>query len=336
MRAPSVPSPARRRRAHRSTAASLLAALGIGALVALGALPTTPATAAAASSQLSRTQTTPTPTPSPSPTTPSTATPKPTKPATPAPSKPAQPTPPTVRGTDFDPGEIISDENFYDANAMSEADVQAFFASQPCTPKDGVPCLADFRASTESVPAAEPGHCEAYRGAVNESAARIVAKVAHACGINPKVLLVLMQKEQSLITGPSEYGYARAMGWGCPDTGPNFSASCDADYFGFQNQVYRSAWQFRQYTLYPLNVPGESYQRAYHLGSVYIQYSPDAACGGTQVDIRNQATANLYLYTPYQPNAAALANVSGTGDACSAYGNRNFWRLYTEWFGPAV
>ncbi len=219
---------------------------------------------------------------------------------------------------------------------MSEADVQAFFASQPCTPKDGVPCLADFRDSTESVPAAEPGHCEAYRGAVNESAARIVTKVAHACGINPKVLLVLMQKEQSLITGPSEYGYARAMGWGCPDTGPNFSASCDADYFGFQNQVYRSAWQFRQYTLYPLNVPGESYQRAYHLGSVYIQYSPDAACGGTQVDIRNQATANLYLYTPYQPNAAALANVSGTGDACSAYGNRNFWRLYTEWFGPAV
>ncbi|MBD8533800.1 methyltransferase, partial [Plantibacter sp. CFBP 13570] len=49
MRAPSVPSPARRRRAHRSTAASLFAALGIGALVALGALPTTPATAAAAS-----------------------------------------------------------------------------------------------------------------------------------------------------------------------------------------------------------------------------------------------------------------------------------------------
>ncbi|MBF4569890.1 hypothetical protein ITJ57_14050 [Plantibacter sp. VKM Ac-2880] len=331
MRAPSIPSLVRRRSARRSIVTALVAAVGVSALL-FGGLPGSSA-AAATREQVAATAT-PTPTPKPTGSTP--ATPKPTaKPSTPAPA-PAQPAPPTVRGTDFDPGEIISDENFYDANAMSEADVQAFFASQPCTPKDGVPCLADFRDSTESVPAAEPGHCEAYRGAVNESAARIVAKVAHACGINPKVLLVLMQKEQSLITGPSEYGYARAMGWGCPDTGPNFSASCDADYFGFQNQVYRSAWQFRQYTLYPVNVPGESYQRAYHLGSVYIQYSPDAACGGTQVDIRNQATANLYLYTPYQPNAAALANVSGTGDACSAYGNRNFWRLYTEWFGPAV
>lgn len=308
--------------------ARLLAACAVGALLALGAVP-------AAESAMATTAS-PGPSASPSGTATPTATPKPTPTPTATPTAPKPAAPPTVRGTDFDPGEIISDENFYDANAMSEADVQAFFASQPCTPKDGVPCLADFRDSTASVPAAEPGHCEAYRGAVNESAARIVTKVAHACGINPKVLLVLMQKEQSLITSPSEYGYARAMGWGCPDTGPNFSASCDADYFGFQNQVYRSAWQFRQYTLYPLNVPGESYQRAYHLGPVYIQYNPDTQCGGTEVDIRNQATANLYLYTPYQPNAAALANVSGTGDACSAYGNRNFWRLYTEWFGPAV
>ncbi|MGK9148917.1 hypothetical protein KXS11_14905 [Plantibacter flavus] len=333
MRAPSALQPEPRPRWPRSGVVALLAAASVGALLALGALPGAATDALAA---------TPTATAAPS------ATPQPTRSATPTPStsptsapkpsapKPAAPAVPTVRGTDFDAGEIISDENFYDANAMSEADVQAFFASQPCTPEDGVPCLADFRDSTSSVPAAEPGHCEAYRGAVNESAARIVTKVAHACGINPKVLLVLMQKEQSLITSPSEYGYARAMGWGCPDTGPGFSASCDADYFGFQNQVYRSAWQFRQYTLYPVNVPGESYQRAYHLGKVYIQYNPDTQCGGSQVDIRNQATANLYLYTPYQPNAAALANVSGTGDACSAYGNRNFWRLYTEWFGPAV
>jgi hypothetical protein len=51
------------------------------------------------------------------------------------------------------------------------------------------------------------------------------------------------------------------------------------------------------------------------------------------VRIRNQATANLYNYTPYQPNEAALASLYGDGDECSAFGNRNFWRIFTDWFG---
>jgi hypothetical protein len=51
------------------------------------------------------------------------------------------------------------------------------------------------------------------------------------------------------------------------------------------------------------------------------------------VNIQTQATAGLYNYTPYQPNSAALANLSGTGDSCSAYGNRNFWRYFNDWFG---
>ena len=49
--------------------------------------------------------------------------------------------------------------------------------------------------------------------------------------------------------------------------------------------------------------------------------------------IQNQATANLYYYTPYQPNAAALRAGYGEGDGCSAYGNRNFYQYFTDWFG---
>ena len=49
--------------------------------------------------------------------------------------------------------------------------------------------------------------------------------------------------------------------------------------------------------------------------------------------IQNTATASLYNYTPYQPNAAALAAYPGTGDACSAYGNRNFFYLFRKYFG---
>ena len=237
-----------------------------------------------------------------------------------------------ANAADFSAGNIISDQKFFDANAMSEGEIQSFFQGMGCTPRNGVPCLQDFRADTRSMSAGEAGHCSAYAGASGESAARILWKVSQACGISPKVLLVLMQKEQSLVTNPSSYGYERAMGWGCPDSGPNWSANCDANYFGYQNQVYKSAWQFRQYTLYPNAIPGGG-TRGFQIGTYNIQYSPNPACGSSPVNIQNQATANLYLYTPYQPNQAALNNLYGTGDGCSSYGNRNFWWLYSDWFG---
>jgi hypothetical protein len=185
-----------------------------------------------------------------------------------------------------------------------------------------VPCLADFAQSTVTQPAAGPGHCAEYRGGIRERASRIIAKTAAACGVSPRTLLVLLQKEQSLLTRPSESGYLRAMGYGCPDT-----ADCDTKYFGFFNQVYNAAWQFRQYTEEP--------ERQYHMGPVDVQYHPDAACGASRVEIENQATANLYNYTPYQPNPATIADPR-VGDACSAFGNLNFWRIWHRWFGDPL
>ncbi|WP_394551448.1 hypothetical protein ACDF64_11630 [Agromyces sp. MMS24-JH15] len=241
-------------------------------------------------------------------------------PATTAPPTVEQADPPTER---FDAGLIVSDDGFYDSTSMDERDIQSFLESVSCRPDIGVPCLADYREDTPTQEAAGPGHCAEYPGATGEPASRIIAKTAVACGISPKTLLVLLQKEQSLLTRPSEHGYARATGYGCPDT-----ADCAVEYFGFANQVYHAAWQFRQYTEQP--------DRAYRIGVVDVRYHPEPACGGAPVDIRNQATANLYNYTPYQPNAATLADPE-QGDACSAYGNLNFWRIWWRWFGdPTV
>ncbi|PWC03171.1 hypothetical protein [Agromyces badenianii] len=226
---------------------------------------------------------------------------------------------PIPPATQFDPGLIVSDDSFYDSGAMSEGEIQAFLEGLDCRPKDRVPCLADYKQTTTTQAAAAPGHCVEYRGGIRERASRIVSKVAAACGVSPKTLLVLLQKEQSLLTRPSESGYLRATGYGCPDT-----ADCDTKYFGFFNQVYNAAWQFRQYTQEP--------ERAYQVGAVDVQFHPDAACGAAPVAIANQATANLYNYTPYQPNPAAVADPE-TGDGCSAFGNLNFWRLWHRWFG---
>lgn len=220
----------------------------------------------------------------------------------------------------FEPALIISDDNFYNFQSMTRAGVQDFLNNQTCVPRDDSPCLANYQQATRTVPRSA-GHCERYAGRLAESAASIIWRVAQACKVSPRVLLVLVQKEQSLITHPSASGYERATGYGCPDTAP-----CNARYFGFFNQVYKAAWQFREYTLHPD-------EWRYTIGRVAIQFSPTLACGSRVVDIANQATANLYNYTPYQPNAATIAHPKGPSDACSAYGNLNFFTLFDQWFG---
>jgi len=237
-------------------------------------------------------------------------------PATPAQVDRTLPEPPA---TEFEPGLIVSDDAFYNADAMSEDAIQAFLEQVPCRADRGIDCLADHAETTTTKPAVGGTHCAAYEGGVDEPASRIIEKVADACGISPRTLLVLLQKEQSLLTRPTAAGYERATGYACPDT-----ADCDQKYFGFFNQVYSAAWQFRQYTEHP--------ERRYMIGATPIGYNPDAACGASTVEVRNQATANLYNYTPYQPNPATLADPEG-GDACGAYGNLNFWRLWHRWFG---
>jgi hypothetical protein len=67
--------------------------------------------------------------------------------------------------------------------------------------------------------------------------------------------------------------------------------------------------------------------------TINVRYHPNSACGTVPVYIQNQATAGLYNYTPYTPNEAALRAGYGTGDGCSAYGNRNFFSYFTDWFG---
>ncbi|MEO7016384.1 MAG: hypothetical protein ABI067_07560 [Leifsonia sp.] len=222
----------------------------------------------------------------------------------------------------FNPGNIISDDSFFNPDAMSAADIQLFLDDRSCQRQDSTPCLAHYRVDTPSLPASA-GRCTALRGARNERASSIIARVAQACTISPRVLLVLLQKEQSLLTAPSASGYQKATGYACPDT-----SACDAKYFGFFNQVYRAAWQFREYTVHPKDW-------RYKIGTNRVQYHPNASCGAGEVRIVNQATANLYNYTPYQPNKETLTDPQGAG-ACSAFGNLNFSRLYNQWFGSPL
>ncbi|MDQ2697352.1 MAG: cell wall-binding repeat-containing protein [Actinomycetota bacterium] len=226
----------------------------------------------------------------------------------------------------FQPGNIVSDAVFFYKDSMTEAQIQAFLESKVTQCASGYTCLKDYYDTARTISA--DAMCGAYAGGTRERASRIIYKVAQACGINPQVILVMLQKEQGLVrsTAPSAYNYRAAMGQGCPDT-----AACDTRYYGLFNQVFWGAWQLKRYA----NPPGTSqYFTWYAPGKTWnVRWHPNAACGSSPVYIQNQATSNLYYYTPYQPNAAALRAGYGTGDGCSSYGNRNFFNYFTDWFG---
>lgn len=255
--------------------------------------------------------------------------------------------------SNFDPGHIIDDTVFYNSTAMTSSQIQNFLnakvpncdtnGTQPATDwgrsdishatlasyirngtngytKDSgfhappYTCLKDFKQNTPQMEAAS-GLCSGLSARTNRTAAQIINDVARACGINPQVFVVLLQKEMSLVTDnwPLNRQYKNATGFACPDTAP-----CDPKYNGFFYQVYYAARQFMIYKKYANDfnyIAGRTNR---------IYWHPDLSrCGSSQVYIQNQATAALYIYTPYRPNQAALDNLYGTGNSCSSYGNRH-------------
>jgi uncharacterized protein with LGFP repeats len=247
----------------------------------------------------------------------------------------------------FDPGNIISDAVFFNGNAMSASEVQAFLngAVSRCTlgdpgkPPGGIytfpsglttvlanECLKDYKAPVPGL--VSDTICDAIP-AGTMTVAEMIRAVGLACNVSQKVLIVLLEKEQSLIsdTFPAQSQYDHATGFNCPDTAPCSSASA-----GLFRQIYSAARQLQVY--------GTGAYNWYPVGSLtnvaYQAPNVNPNCGSSPIFIQNRATAALYYYTPYQPNAAALENLYGTGDSCSAYGNRNFWRMYTDWFGSTL
>lgn len=254
-----------------------------------------------------------------------------------------------VKAADWNAGYIIDDSIFYDNKTMRASDIQSFLESKVPTcdtggtrpasdmgrsdlthaqyaklrgwPDPPYVCLRDYYENISTKQNNLEGR-PIPDGAIRAS--QIIKMVADHYRINPRVFIVLLEKEQSLVTDtwPTSSQYRTATGYGCPDT-----AACDSRYYGFYNQVDKAGWQFRKYT-------DDSQNFRYKPNQVNsIQYNPNTACGGTNVYIESFGTSALYNYTPYQPNQAALNNLYGSGDGCSAYGNRNFWRIFNDWFG---
>jgi len=228
----------------------------------------------------------------------------------------------------FNPNNIISDSEMLDVYSMSLEDIQNFLQI-----KGGY--LANLRTENaygEMKTAAEIIYdavrnnfdCRGVALSDEPTEAERRLRCRHITTINPKVLLVLLQKEQSLIQNPAPTQKAldEATGYGCP-TGQN----CNPYWRGFGKQVNSAALQFLTYMQEPArynfrpNITYIARDRFSMLRSVAsainsseynsIISSPDFIT----VTIENQATAALYNYTPHVFN-----------------GNFNFYRLYKAYF----
>lgn len=226
-------------------------------------------------------------------------------------------------------GNIISDVTFTNKDTLSTSQIQLFLNSKVQACDTWGEQTSEFGGGTRRQWAEARGYYAPYTCLKDyvengKSSAQIIYEAAQEFAINPQVLVVLLQKEQGLVTDtwPTSIQYRSATGYGCPDTAP-----CDSQYYGLTNQVRWSARMFRSI----MNAsPG--WYTPYVVGNNFIQYSPDSSCGGSNVTIQNRATQALYNYTPYQPNQGALDADWGTA-YCGAYGNRNFFLYFTNWFG---
>lgn len=248
-------------------------------------------------------------------------------------------------------GQIIDDGLFYNSSDMTVEQIQAFLNSKVPVCDTWGTQISEFGGGTRAEYGASRGYPAPFTclkdyyenpttrennlsgraipaGAL--SSAQLIKNAAVNYGVSVRALLVIIQKESPgpLLTDtwPFPNQYRNAMGYGCPDT-----AACDPQYEGFNNQVSNAARQFKLYKNNP-----SSYRYKPHQSNI-ISYQANApSCGASGVYVETYATAGLYNYTPYQPNQAALDNMYGKGDSCSAYGNRNFWRMFNDWFGLTV
>jgi len=183
----------------------------------------------------------------------------------------------------LDPQKIISNDNMRAYNSMSEAQVQAFLETQPGPLKSLV--------------------TKDYAGTKRRASA-IIWRACQQWKISPKVMLTMLQKEQSLLTRTSlaTNTLNRAIGAGCPNAYTN-------RYPGFGNQMWYGAKLLDGY--------GEGKNGStiplYYAGIAKKIY--EHADYGTKLYPYNLATYKLYVYNPSVP------------------GNTNFWNIYRRYFG---
>ena len=196
-----------------------------------------------------------------------------------------------VLAAEFNPNNIISDFELEDYTSLSQDSIQRFLEQK-----------GSFLALLSEV-----------IDGVRKKASQIIFEESQTYQINPKFILAMLQKEQSLITdrSPSQKQLDWATGFGVCD-------SCSKDdpriapLKGFYNQVSGLAEKVRANYLRDLTSLGKTY-------TGWGPFRPKQTLDGYTITPANNATAVLYTYNPYQGGGRIGANF-------------NFWRIWQRYF----
>ncbi len=214
-------------------------------------------------------------------------------------------------GDNFNPNYIISDSEILDYNSMDLNYIQEFLESKGSylANYSAPNAYGTIKTAAEIIydAAANNYNCDNADLSANPTEAERKLKCERITTVSPKFLLVLLQKEQSLIedANPKQSQLDWATGYGCPD-----GAACNARWKGFGKQVNSAALQFLDYMKNP-----DFY--TYKVGKTYNFSNPYSTTKKetTAVTPANRATAGLYNYTPHVYN-----------------GNYNFYKIWQRYF----
>jgi hypothetical protein len=202
-------------------------------------------------------------------------------------------------GATFDPTKIISDDNMRAYDCLSQSDIQAFLDTQKGPLKSLV--------TTD------------YAG-TSKPAAQIIAEACKQWKISPKVMLTMLQKEQSLLTRTSLLAntLSRAIGAGCPGGPTN-------KYPGFGQQMWYGARLLDGYGEGKNGSTIALWKAPYTVvNDIYVK--PNVS-----VKTANVATYKLFIYNPSIGAKTPYGDLSTQSSSLS--GNANFWMIYRKNFG---
>lgn len=266
----------------------------------------------------------------------------------------------TVRAATFNPSNLIDDSVFDNTSTMNAAQIDAWMNAN--FPNSCISTNSGFSARVPSgyTPSGGFTYGDFY------SAGQVIFTAAQTYGLNPQVLLVTLQKEQSIVSGStgsfcnngSENKYAAAAGYGCPDGGTSYSYSGISLYkrsgvehttvpstcvnsaakAGFSQQVIRAAWllKFGQQR----SLGNTSW--AVVTGPWDNSDDPGTCYGGPMTEgfrKRCSSDSSAVFYDGYKTIDGTNIHID-TGATAALYwytphfsGNQNFFNLFNSWFG---
>jgi len=235
----------------------------------------------------------------------------------------------------FDPLYVISDDNMRAENSMSVAQIQAFLETQPGVLKDLV--ARDYDKVITLSKKTNNLNITPDKGETPKAASRIIWEACQAWRISPKVMLTMLQKEQSLLTRTTlgSTTLARAVGAGCPGSlvYPDTNPVATNRYPGFGNQIWHGARLLSSYGETNPSFPSWSAGKRIQI------YNPHFAAdwvyhksGNHYIAPKNLGTYKLYVYNPSIGAKPPFGDLSGQ----SCAGNANFWKIYSKYFGSPL